>query len=163
VADHGKKEIPPGTLNTETMQKILLIIEKGTDKDLWGRVSFDDNLIVDSAPSLELLERKMKKLLQDLHDLSPQRVEFEIAYDLTAVFSEKAYLNLSVVAQKLGINRSLMAQYAAGSKFPSPERAHAIEKAIHDLGRDLLKIRIAVKGKRVSRPRKAVKKARQPA
>jgi len=142
------------------MQKVLLIIEKGTDKDLWGRVSFDDNLIVESAPSFELLERKMKKLLHDLHGLSPAKIEFEFVHDLTAVFSEKTYLNLSVVAQKLGINRSLMAQYAAGSKFPSPERARTIEKAMHDLGRDLLRLRIAVKGEKVSRSKTRVKKAR---
>jgi DNA-binding transcriptional regulator YdaS (Cro superfamily) len=141
----------------ESMHKVLLIIEKGTDKDLWGRVSVDDNLIVDSAPSLEALERKMKKTLHDLHSLSPATIEFDIAHDLTAVFSEKTYLNLSVVAQKLGINRSLMAQYAAGTKFPSSERAHAIEKAIHELGRDLLKLQIAVKGERL-RSRKIKKK-----
>ena len=142
------------------MEKILLIIEKGTDKDLWGRVSLDDNLIVDSASSIELLERKMKKLLHDLHGLSPAEIEFEVLHDLTAVFSEKTYLNLSVVAQKLGINRSLMAQYAAGTKFPSSERARAIENAIHDLGRDLLKLRIAVKGERKRRSAKARKKTR---
>jgi DNA-binding transcriptional regulator YdaS (Cro superfamily) len=147
--------------NTKIMEKILLIIEKGTDKDLWGRVSFDDNLIVDSAPSIELLEKKMRKLLRDLHGLSPAKMQFEIVHDLTAVFSEKTYLNLSVVAQKLGINRSLMAQYAAGSKFPSPERARAIEKAIHGLGRDLLKLRIAVKGASIRRSTKPGKKTRQ--
>jgi transcriptional regulator with XRE-family HTH domain len=133
------------------MQKILLIIEKGVDKDLWGRVSFDDNLIVDSASSLESLEKKMKKTLHGLHGVNPATIEFDIAHDLTAVFSEKAYLNLSVVAQKLGINRSLMAQYAAGTKFPSTERARAIEAAIHELGRDLLNLQIAVKGERVGR------------
>jgi hypothetical protein len=85
------------------MERILLIIEKGTDKDLWGRVSFDDNLIVDSASSIELLERKMKKLLHDLHGLSPAKIEFEVLHDLTAVFSEKTYLNLSVVAQNWGL------------------------------------------------------------
>jgi DNA-binding transcriptional regulator YdaS (Cro superfamily) len=142
------------------MQKILLIIEKGKDKDLWGRVSFEDNLIVDSAPSLESLQKKMKKALHDLHGLNPANVNFEIAHDLTAVFSEKTYLNLSVVAQKLGINRSLMAQYATGTKYPSPERAQTIEKAIHELGRDLLKLQIAVKGERVRR-RKAKKKVKQ--
>jgi hypothetical protein len=142
-----------------SMQKILLILEKGTDKDLWGRVSFDDNLIVDSALSLESLAKKMKKTLHGLHGLNPATIEFEIAHDLTAVFSEKTYLNLSVVAQKLGINRSLMAQYAAGTKFPSSERAQTIEKAIHELGQDLLKLRIAVKGERV-RPRKIKKKVR---
>jgi hypothetical protein len=139
------------------MQKILLIIEKGKDKDLWGRVSFEDNLIVDSAQSLESLQKKMKKTLHDLHGVSPANIDFDVAHDLTAVFSEKTYLNLSVVAQKLGINRSLMAQYAAGTKFPSTERAEAIEKAIHELGRDLLKLRIAVKGERIGR-RKTKKK-----
>ena len=143
------------------MEKILLIIEKGADKELWGRVSFDDNLIVDSAPSIETLEKKLKKLLHDFHDLAPSTIAFDLAYDLTALFSEKDYLNLSVVAQKLGINRSLMAQYAAGTKLPSPERASAIEETIHDIGRDLLKVRIAVKGERVKRPAKAGRKSRQ--
>jgi DNA-binding transcriptional regulator YdaS (Cro superfamily) len=146
--------------NKESMEKILLIIEKGTDKGLWGRVSFDDNLIVDSAPSLELLEKKLKKLLHDLHGLSSTKIEFVIVHDLTAVFSEKTYLNLSVVAQKLGINRSLMAQYAAGNKFPSSERARAIENAMHELGRDLLKLRIAVKGESIRHSAKAGKKTR---
>jgi hypothetical protein len=133
------------------MEKILLIIEKSTDNELWGRVIFDDNLITDTAPSLELLQKKIKKLLYDFHDLSPAKVEFDFAYDLTAVFAEKKYLNLSEVAQQLGINRSLMAQYAAGKKFPSQERAREIEKTIHDLGRDLLGIKIAVRGERLKR------------
>jgi hypothetical protein len=145
------------------MDKILLIIEKGADKELWGRVSFDDNLIVDSAPSMDVLQKKMKKALHDFHDLNPATIEFETAYDLTAVFSEKKYLNLSVVAGKLGINRSLMAQYAAGTKFPSPERAREIEAAIHALGRDLLKLRIAVKGERIKRATKSRKKVKQKA
>jgi transcriptional regulator with XRE-family HTH domain len=141
------------------MQKMLLIIEKGTGRELWGRMSFEDNLIVDSALSLESLQKKMKKTLQDLHGVNPANIEFDIAHDLTAVFSEKSYLNLSVVAQKLGINRSLMAQYAAGTKFPSSERARAIEKAIHELGQDLLNLQIAVKGERV-KPRKIKRKSK---
>jgi hypothetical protein len=142
------------------MENILLIIEKGTDNELWGRVTFDDNLITESAPSLEVLQKKIKKLLHDFHDLDSALVHFDIAYDLTAIFSEKKYLNLSEVAQRLGINRSLMAQYAAGNKFPSTERAREIENAIHDLGRDLLGIKIAVRGqrlKRINQPKKKTK------
>jgi len=139
------------------MKKVLLIIEKAGTNELWGRAVFDDNLITDMASSMELLQKKMKKLLHDFHDLSPAKIEFDIAYDLTALFTEKKYLNLSEVAQQLGINRSLMAQYAAGKKFPSPERAMEIEKAIHDLGRDLLRIKIAVRGKRLKRVKKKAK------
>jgi DNA-binding transcriptional regulator YdaS (Cro superfamily) len=142
------------------MENVLLIIEKGADNELWGRVTFDDNLITESAPSMELLQKKIKKLLKDFHDLSPLSVQFDIAYDLTAIFSEKKYLNLSEVAQLLGINRSLMAQYAAGNKFPSAERAREIEKAIHDLGRDLLSTRIAVRGEKLKRGIQVKKKVR---
>src|SRR5689334_13394222 len=114
----------------KNMEKIQMIIEKGADKQLWGRVTLEEDLIVDSARTLESLQKKLKQALQDFHDLDPAKVKFEFVHDLTAVFSEKPYLNLSVVAQRLGINRSLMAQYASGNKFPSPDRALAIEEAI---------------------------------
>jgi hypothetical protein len=133
------------------MKKITLIIEKGSDEELWGRVDYGDNLITSNAPTLELLQKKIRDVLHKFHDLDPNSIEFDLVYDLTAVFSEKKYLNLSEVAQRLGINRSLMAQYAAGKKFPSLERAKEIEKAIHGLGRDLLKVKIAVKGVRVKK------------
>ena len=128
------------------MKKITLIIEKGSDEELWGRVDYDDNLITGNAPTLELLQKKIRDVLHKFHGLDTNQAEFDFVYDLTAVFSEKKYLNLSEVAQILGINRSLMAQYAAGKKFPSLERAKEIEKAIHNIGRDLLKVKIAVKG-----------------
>jgi transcriptional regulator with XRE-family HTH domain len=145
------------------MDKILLIIEKGADNGLWGRVTFDDNLITESAPSLELLQKKMKKLLRDFHNLSLIEIEFDLAYDLTAIFIEKKYLNLSEVAQQLGINRSLMAQYASGKKFPSLQRAREIEKAIRGLGRELLHIKIAVKGARLNGTSKTKKKNKEKA
>ncbi|HMH33310.1 MAG TPA: hypothetical protein VK543_09790 [Puia sp.] len=47
------------------MKKLSLIIEKSKDGKLWGRMEFDGDLMVDSANSLDSLERKMKKLLQE--------------------------------------------------------------------------------------------------
>jgi hypothetical protein len=44
-----------------------------------------------------------------------------------------------------------MAQYAAGIKFPSLERAKIIEEALHDLGRDLLEIKLALNGQELKR------------
>ena len=129
------------------MKKIVLIVEKASDNQLWGRVTIEDNLITDEAATLTALQKKLRKLLCDFHDLDPVTYEFDLAYDLTALFNEMKFLNLSGVASRAGINRSLMAQYAAGKKFPSPERAKTIEKAIHNLGRDLLEIKLAVKGR----------------
>jgi hypothetical protein len=127
------------------MKKITLIIEKGSNEELWGRVTYDDNLITSNAITLEFLQKKIREVLHKLHGLDPKRIEFDLVYDLTALFSEKRYLNLSEVAQKIGINRSLMAQYAAGKKFPSLQRVQEIEKSIHDIGRELIKVKIAVK------------------
>ena len=148
------------------MKKIPLIIEKASDDQLWGRVTVDDNLITDEAASLPALQRKLKKLLNDFHDLKPLTYDFDITYDLTALFNEKKYLNLSEVASQAGINRSLMAQYAAGTKFPSVERTKEIEKVIHGLGRDLLEVKLAVKGRSLkttktgARPKKTRQKTK---
>ena len=55
---------------------IQLVLEKEGGK-LWGRVSYDDNLIVDSATTLQALEKKIRKLLKDFHQV--EEVTFEYA------------------------------------------------------------------------------------
>src|ERR1700722_8368872 len=145
------------------MKKILLVVEKSSDDQVWGRVNFEDNLIVEEAATLPLLQKKMKGLLHDFHDLKPTTVDFDVAYDLAALFNEKKYLNLSELASRLGINRSLMAQYAAGIKYPSGERGKKIEETIHNLGRDLLEVKLALNGQDLKRSKTAAarKKTKQ--
>jgi hypothetical protein len=126
------------------MKKLSLVIEKSKDGKLWGRVEFDDDLMVDSANSLDALERKMKKLLHNFHEVEPSAVQFKLAYDLSALFAQLNYLNASAIALKAGINPGLMRQYVAGFKYPSLERAKAIEGIINDLGQELIGIRVAV-------------------
>lgn len=43
-------------------------------------------------------------------------------------------LNLSEMARRMGIQQSLMAAYANGTKKPSQERANEIIKTIHEIG-----------------------------
>src|SRR5215831_592889 len=136
------------------MKKILLIIEKSKDGILWGRVEFNDNLMIDSAKSLEVLQKKMKKLLHNFHEIDPSRVKFDLAFDLTVLFVQKDYLNVSAVASKAGLNPTLMRQYVAGFKYPSLERAKATERVIREIGKELVDIKIAVtKNEPALRPR----------
>lgn len=125
------------------MKTIVLVIEKAAEKELWGRVEYGDNLIVESARNIDRLQVKMKKLLYDFHDLLPEEIKFDLQYDITGLFEEKSYLNTSAVAEVIGINKSLMRQYTSGVKFPSYERTKQIETAIHKIGRDLLKVKVA--------------------
>jgi hypothetical protein len=57
------------------MQTIALITEK-SGKILWGRVTFDDNLMVADASTIEQLETKLRELIKDFHHLDD--VVFEI-------------------------------------------------------------------------------------
>lgn len=128
-----------------------LTIEKSTDGTLWGRVEFQDDLLVDSAKNIGTLEKKFKKLLRDFHEVDPASVTFEIAYDLTAVFDKNEFLNISAVAERAGVNTSLMRQYATGNKYPSPDKVKHIEKALHALGKELLQIKLSTKRKHSSK------------
>lgn len=132
------------------MDTIALIIERAKDGELWGRVLYDDDLITESASSVPELERKMKVLLKDWHALDPKQISFDLQYDIAGLFDEKKFLNAAVIAERTGINKSLMRQYASGIKFPSLERAKKIEQVIHELGKEMIDIKISVKGKTAS-------------
>lgn len=132
------------------METIALIIESAKNGEIWGRVQYDDNLIAESASSVSYLERKMKALLKDWHALDPKKISFDLQYDIAGLFDEKKFLNAAVIAERAGINKSLMRQYASGIKFPSFERAKQIEQIIHELGKEMIGIKISVKGKSAS-------------
>jgi ribosome-binding protein aMBF1 (putative translation factor) len=119
--------------------KLLLIIEKSKGK-LWGRVNYKDSLITDFATNVNTLEKKMKKLLKDFLEL--QNVEFEYSYDLTVFFEEYDFLKQSKIAELAGMNPGLLRQYASGVKHPSLEQAKKIEKAVHNLAKELKSISI---------------------
>ena len=121
------------------MQDIQLIIEAG-DGGFWGRVTYDDNLIVDQAETVEALQQNMKKLLLDFHEVT--NVTFTLAYDLFAFFERYSYLKISKIAQEAGMNPTLLRHYAAGSKNPSAEQVKRIEDAVHRLAEDLANVHL---------------------
>lgn len=86
----------------------------------------------------------MKRLLHYFHNVEPSEVRFELAYELAALFTQKDYLNVSAIVLKAGISPGLMRQSVAGFKYPSLERAKAIEHIINDLGRELIGKKLAV-------------------
>lgn len=126
------------------MKKLLLIVEKSKDGKLWGRVEFNDDLMIDSANSLAVLERKIKNLLYKFYQIEPSKIEFELAYDLSALFSQMDYLNISAIAAKAHISPGLMRQYVSGFKYPSQQRAKAIEDTIKNIGHELIGVKVAV-------------------
>ncbi|MGG9963871.1 hypothetical protein [Ferruginibacter sp. SUN106] len=118
---------------------LQLILEKDGGK-LWGRVSYNENLIVDSSITLQHLEKKLRKALKDFHKI--EEVKFEYAYDLTVFFEEFNFLNQSKIAELSGINASLLRQYASGVKNPSETQAKKIQTTIRGLALRLKNVQI---------------------
>ena len=111
-----KQYIQKFTFQIIIMTRVLLTIEKAADGAVWGRVEYDDNLIVDSAKSVDSLQKRFRRLLRQFHDVDPDKVQFKIAYDLTSVFDQNDFLNVSAIAKRVGINSSLLRQSTSGVK-----------------------------------------------
>ena len=125
------------------IQNIELIIEKG-ETGLWGRVNYNDNLIIEEAGNLNDLELNMKGLLKDFEGLDPQTIVFDIRYDVYALFQQFDFLNISKVAKHADIHPGLLRQYASGVKHPSLNRAKKIEDTLHRLAADMQKASVYV-------------------
>ncbi|SDZ99676.1 hypothetical protein [Pedobacter hartonius] len=124
--------------------KLELIIERG-ENDLTGRVTYNNNLIIENAQDVHSLSEKLKVLLFDFEELDPDRIEFEYYYDIFSLFQEFNFLNIGKVAKRAGINAGLLRQYASQVKYPSAKQAKKIEETIHQLGHDMSKVLIHAK------------------
>ena len=125
------------------MEKIILelVIERG-DGDLFGRVNYDGNLIVDNAPTVAALENQIRVLLKEFDGIDADKVEFEHYYDVYALFEEFDFINITKFAKYAGINPGLMRQYASGVKRPKQVQAKKIEAAFHKLSHEINRIAI---------------------
>ncbi|MCF0050038.1 hypothetical protein MUK70_29010 [Dyadobacter chenwenxiniae] len=123
-------------------KSIIKLIVEGEEGSLWGRVEYEDNLIVDEADSIEQLQKQMANLLLDFHDLDPKSYEFFIEFDLTAFFIEFDFLKMTKIAELSGLNGSLVRQYATGKKHPSAKQAEKIENAVKQLAQQLSNVHI---------------------
>jgi len=56
------------------MEKINLYIERG-EANVFGRVNYEDDLIVADAPTVDALQDKIKYLLKEFHDVKQENVE----------------------------------------------------------------------------------------
>ncbi len=70
-----------------------------------------------------------------------EAMEFDFRMDVSDFFQLHNPVKQSLIAKKAGINPSLLRQYARGIKHPGVNQALKIEKAIHQLGRELLQVR----------------------
>ena len=134
------------------MKKISVYVEKAEDGTYWGStqnlpggVSAFGNSLDELKQNLKVAFEDYKEVAEDLNEEWLNEIkgltEFEYRLDIASFF-KLLPIKISAIAEKSGINPSLMRQYASGKANASVERRRRIEKAIHELGEDLLSVSI---------------------
>lgn len=78
---------------------------------------------------------------EDQHiQLTERNIEFEI--DLQQFFQYYRVINAKFLAERIGMNESLLSQYVQGKKKPSPKQTGKILQGIQEIGRELANINL---------------------
>jgi hypothetical protein len=129
------------------MKTINIIIESAKDS-IWGRWENGKDIVVSSGANLEELKVNLVEAINlylEETDKSPLDVgydNFEFQVDLESLFEINDFINISKLAEHAGLNKSLLRQYARGLKYPSIKQALKIERALQDIGSNLVNTKI---------------------
>ncbi len=97
------------------------------------RMSFKINNLKDSI--------RWEHIDEDIHISSFfEKQEPNYENEIALIFKKFPQLNISEVANSIGIHKSLLAKYIYGIKKPSEQRKHEIKNALHNLGKELLAV-----------------------
>ncbi|MDN3689170.1 hypothetical protein [Cyclobacterium jeungdonense] len=121
-----------------TTLKLDLVITK-ENNTFKGSLTYNDNPLTQSAPSIPGLETQLKKLLWEFESLNPGTVEFNHYYDCPTFFEAFKVFDLKELAILTEIDAEKMKAFASGSNKPSPEEAEKIEKGLQELASRLMK------------------------
>lgn len=81
---------------------------------------------------------------EDKYEISHKNIKCEI--DFAQFFRYFKVLNLKVLAEKIGMNLTLLSQYVQGRKKPSVSQTEKILTGIHQIGQELSEINLIFRG-----------------
>lgn len=79
----------------------------------------------------------------DQIEYSPRN--FKLKFDFQQFFSHYRVLNAKFLAERIGLNPSLLSQYVSGTKEPSPKQVLRIMNGINELGEELATLTFSTK------------------
>ena len=78
---------------------------------------------------------KGEELPEELKDLS-----FDYKYDISALFDDFSFLNVSKFAERIGISPSLMRHYKKGDTYISSRQAKKIQDGLYQIAHEFLSV-----------------------
>jgi hypothetical protein len=94
-----------------------------------------------------------KEYILDYFGIRWEALDEDLSYDgffydkmakssLEKIFKNLYGINVSAISRRAGLPQSLMASYVSGIKNPSPKRKKEIESVLHQLGQELLAVKL---------------------
>src|SRR6056297_131067 len=77
---------------------------------------------------------------EEMVKVDPNDIRFEI--DFKQFFKYYKVINAKFLAEKIGMNATLLSQYVSGTKTPSKKQTEKILSGIHQIGRQLADINL---------------------
>ena len=96
------------------------------------------------ASDLNELYENTEEALSLAFDRQVRRDEFQLHIDLPQFFKYYRVLNAKFLAERIGMNPSLLSQYVSGTKVPGPKQVHRILTGIHEIGKELSDLKFLV-------------------
>lgn len=125
-------------------KKIKIIVEK-TDT---GFSAYSEELPIYTTGSTipELINNAHEATqlyFEDKYQVDHENVKFEV--DFAQFFQYYKVLNSKFLAEKIGMNPTLLSQYVQGHKKPSDNQTEKILNGIHQIGRELSEMNLIFK------------------
>lgn len=138
----------------QKMMDLNLVIERGDDEEIAGSLETPDfffstvgmtesEIISDLRSQITNYLMHEGKELPQWQGIDPNQIQFNIEYDLTALFEVFSAIKISSIADLAGINQGLLRQYASGVKSASAQQAKKVETALRQLGERLMRVTVA--------------------
>ena len=123
------------------MSRVTLIIEENKD-GFWAQIKEFDGVFTHGVTLEELKSNAVEALelyFEESESTMPENVQFEFVYDIREFFEVNDFINISKLAERSGINPSLLRQYARGIKYPGEKQIAKIQATIREIGKELTK------------------------
>ncbi len=126
-------------------KKIKIIVEK--TETGFSAFSEDYPIFTTGRTVPELLDNAYaatQLYFEEKFEITPVNLKFEI--DFAQFFQYFKVLNSKFLAEKIGMNPTLLSQYVQGRKKPSESQTEKILSGIHQIGQELSEMNLIFRG-----------------
>ena len=123
------------------MKELTFIIEK--TKTGYSAYTDDEELVFTTGKTISELQRNATEAVELLyqegsHTKDKCHILFEI--DFKQFFEYYKIINAKHLAERIGMNESLLSQYITGKKKPSQKQVQRLIDGLHEIGKELMEL-----------------------